>query len=58
LDLEENIGNMYSVKESTYCSYPDPGFCPGFSECPVFLAGMKIVMDKNPEHTILPLFFC
>jgi hypothetical protein len=27
------------------------GFCPGFSECRVFSAGMKI-FDKNPENTI------
>jgi hypothetical protein len=28
------------------------GFCPGFSECLVFSAGMKIVVDKNLENTI------
>jgi hypothetical protein len=25
------------------------GFCPGFYECRVFSAGMKIVIDKNLE---------
>jgi hypothetical protein len=28
------------------------GFCPGFSECRVFSAGMKIVIDKNLENTV------
>jgi hypothetical protein len=27
------------------------GFCPGFSECWVFSAGMKIVVAKNLENT-------
>jgi hypothetical protein len=27
--------------------YQYSGFCPGFSECRVFSAGMKIVVDKN-----------
>jgi hypothetical protein len=27
-----------------------PGFFPGFSECRVFSAGMKIVIDKNLEN--------
>jgi hypothetical protein len=26
-------------------------FCPGFSVCWVFSAGMKIVVDKNLENT-------
>jgi hypothetical protein len=28
------------------------GFCPRFSECRVFSAGMKIVIDKNLENTV------
>jgi hypothetical protein len=33
-----------------------PGFCPGFSECRVFSAGMKIVIDKNLENTVWQCF--
>jgi hypothetical protein len=33
-----------------------PGFCPGFSECRVFSAGMKIVIDKNIENTVWQCF--
>jgi hypothetical protein len=32
------------------------GFCPGFSECRVFSAGMKIVVDKNLENTFGNVF--
>jgi hypothetical protein len=32
------------------------GFCPGFSECRVFSAGMKIVIDKNLENTVWQCF--
>jgi hypothetical protein len=32
------------------------GFCPGFSECRMFSAGMKIVADKNLENTIWQCF--
>jgi hypothetical protein len=32
------------------------GFCPGFPECRVFSAGMKIVIDKNRENTVWQCF--
>jgi hypothetical protein len=32
-------------------------FCPGFSECRVFSAGMKIVIDKNRENTVWQCFW-
>jgi hypothetical protein len=31
-------------------------FCPGFSECLVFSAGMKIVVAKNLENTVGNVF--
>jgi hypothetical protein len=33
-----------------------PGFCPGFSECRVFSAGVKIVIGKNLENTVWQCF--
>jgi hypothetical protein len=38
--------------DAGFCS----GFCPGFSECRVFSAGMKIVVDKNLENTVWQVF--
>jgi hypothetical protein len=34
------------VHENKHSHHQITGFCPGFSECRVFSAGMKIVIDK------------
>jgi hypothetical protein len=31
-------------------------FCPAFSECRLFSAGMKIVVNKNLENAISAMF--
>jgi hypothetical protein len=43
---------IYLRPWSTHLTLTATGFCPGFSECRVFSAGMKIVIDKNLENTV------
>jgi hypothetical protein len=40
------------VHSQSSIQHSHAGFCPGFSECQVFSAGMQTVVDKNLEITV------
>jgi hypothetical protein len=48
----ETYRHDHSLESSQGALSDGTGFCLGFSECRVFSAGMKIVIDKNLENTI------
>jgi hypothetical protein len=51
---------IFAQYNKNYCQQADwdllAGFCPGFSQCRVFSAGMKIVINKNLKNTIWQCF--
>jgi hypothetical protein len=55
-DLLGKISTFREILIQQEFSYSKAGFCPGFSECQVFAAGMKIVVDKNLENTVWQCF--